>query len=100
LDDHWDDSLVKNIPWETSCLIRAFEATQCAVGEQQYDVAHHFIAQRDYVVVQARGENRTITGQPYENTYCWIFRFSNSKVVELIEYADTALIQSALLPPA
>jgi uncharacterized protein len=36
-------------------------------------IAHHFIAQRDYVVVQARGENRTIAGQPYENTYCWIF---------------------------
>lgn len=63
-------------------------------------IAHQFIAEGEKVVVQARGKNRTLTGQTYENTYCWVFRFSKGKVVELIEYADTALMQTALQPPA
>lgn len=61
--------------------------------------AHRFIAEDDQVVVEARGHNMTRTGKPYQNTYCWIFRFNEGQVVELIEYADTALIESALQPP-
>ena len=62
-------------------------------------IAHQFIAQDDQVVVQARGKNRTLEGKAYENTYCWVFRFAQGKVIELIEYADTDLMNSALNPP-
>jgi uncharacterized protein len=62
-------------------------------------VAHHFLAAGEHVVVQARGKNRTHAGQTYENSYCWVFRFSNGKVTELIEYADTALMESCLIHP-
>jgi ketosteroid isomerase-like protein len=61
--------------------------------------AHRFIAEGDHVVVEGRGHNTTKTGKPYQNTYCWIFRLNGGKVVELVEYADTALIESALQPP-
>jgi ketosteroid isomerase-like protein len=61
--------------------------------------AHRFIAEDDCVVVEGRGHNTTKTGSPYANTYCWIFRFAGGKVVELIEYTDTALIEAALQPP-
>jgi ketosteroid isomerase-like protein len=61
--------------------------------------AHRFIAEDDLVVVEGRGHNTTRTGKPYRNTYCWVFRFSGGRVVELVEYTDTALIESALQPP-
>ncbi len=58
--------------------------------------AHRFVAEDDYVVVEARGQNVTKSGRQYQNTYCWVFRFLHGKVIELIEYADTALMESAL----
>lgn len=61
--------------------------------------AHRFIAEGDHVVVEGRGHNTTTTGKPYQNTYCWVFRLSGGEVVELVEYTDTALIESALQPP-
>jgi len=61
--------------------------------------AHRFIAEGDHVVVEGRGHNRTKSGAPYENTYCWVFRLAEGKVVELIEYTDTALIEAALKAP-
>jgi ketosteroid isomerase-like protein len=61
--------------------------------------ASRLIAEDDLVVVEGQGHNRTKTGKTYANTYCWVFRFQGGKVIELTEYADTALIESALQPP-
>jgi ketosteroid isomerase-like protein len=58
--------------------------------------AHRFIAEGDYVVVEARGQATTKAGKPYNNTYCWVCRVAEGKVRELTEYADTALIAAAL----
>lgn len=38
-------------------------------------------------------------GDPYQNSYCWIFRLVDGQVVELTEYADTALIDAVLQAP-
>jgi len=54
-----------------------------------------FIAEGDYVAVQVRGQCMTKAGQPYNNTYCMVFRIANGKVQELIEYCDTELITAA-----
>ena len=62
--------------------------------------AQRFIAEGDQVFVEGRGRNTTKAGAEYNNRYCWVFRFSGQRVVELTEYADTALIESALRPPA
>jgi ketosteroid isomerase-like protein len=62
--------------------------------------AHRFIAEDDYVVVEARGAVTTKAGKPYHNEYCWICRIVDGKVQELIEYADTQLIATALGDPA
>lgn len=62
--------------------------------------ASRFIAEADYVVVQARGNARTKAGQSYCNSYCMIFRLADGRVVEITEYADTALIERALPYPA
>src|SRR5262249_55238231 len=58
--------------------------------------AHRFIADDDLVVVEASGKATTKTGTPYNNTYCWIFRLADGKVVEITEHLDTALVANAL----
>ena len=57
--------------------------------------AHRFIAEDDFVVVEARGSNTTKAGIPYNNTYCFVFRISEGKLQEVTEYLDTELVTSA-----
>lgn len=61
--------------------------------------AQRLIAEDDCVVVAARGHNLTKGGDPYQNNYCWIFRLVDGQVVELTEYADTALIDAVSQAP-
>ena len=61
--------------------------------------AQRLIAEDDCVVVAARGHYVTKAGDPYQNNYCWIFRLVDGQVVELTEYADTALIDAVSQPP-
>lgn len=55
-------------------------------------VAHRFIAEGDYVVIEHSGQNTTPDGRPYNNKYGWICRFSDGKLRELREYMDTELV--------
>ena len=50
----------------------------------------------ELVCVQAQGAARTRSGQPYNNTYCFVFRLRDGKIVEVTEYMDTDLVRSAL----
>ncbi len=59
-------------------------------------VAQRFIADGDFVAVEARGKNTTTAGVPYNNTYCFVFRVADGKLRELTEYLDTELVNSAL----
>jgi ketosteroid isomerase-like protein len=61
--------------------------------------AHRFIAEDDYVVVEARGHVTTKAGLPYNNAYCYIFRLRDGEVTEITEYSDTQLIATALRDP-
>jgi ketosteroid isomerase-like protein len=54
------------------------------------------IADGDIVVVQARGDNVTKRGDRYDNTYCFVLRFEADGIVEIVEHADTALIDRVL----
>lgn len=58
------------------------------------------LADGDYVVVETRGEVVTKTGKSYNNTYCFVIRMRDDKMVELTEYFDTELVTAALEPPA
>ena len=55
----------------------------------------NFIAEGDFVAMQARGKSTTKTGKPYNNTYCQIFRIANGKVQQMTEYLDTELVTTA-----
>ena len=55
----------------------------------------NFIAEGDFVAMQARGKSTTKAGKSYNNTYCQVFRIVNSKVQEMTEYLDTELVTTA-----
>jgi hypothetical protein len=59
-------------------------------------VAHRFIADGGYVVVEAKGDNLTKEGVRYDNDYCLVFRLEHGKIKEIREYCDSALTEKAL----
>lgn len=54
--------------------------------------ANNFIADGDYVTVEAVGQNSTPDGKTYHNKYCWVCQIMNGKIHELKEYMDTDLV--------
>ncbi|MFI6775375.1 nuclear transport factor 2 family protein [Nocardia sp. NPDC050412] len=58
--------------------------------------ADFVIAEDDRVVAQVRGHGITAGGEPYEQTYCFIFRIANGRLTEVIEHCDTALVERVL----
>jgi ketosteroid isomerase-like protein len=54
------------------------------------------IAEGDYVVVQQHATGRkTKTGNPYNNSYCLIYKVIGGKIKEITEYLDTELVTAA-----
>ena len=62
--------------------------------------AELILADGDRVVVQARSRATTKRGDPYDQTYCFIFRVRDGRLTELVEHCDTALVDRVLDPPA
>jgi ketosteroid isomerase-like protein len=62
--------------------------------------AELILAEGERVVVQVRGHARTRRGEPYEQTYCFIFRIRDGRITEVVEHCDTALVERVLDPPA
>jgi ketosteroid isomerase-like protein/ribosomal protein S18 acetylase RimI-like enzyme len=58
------------------------------------------VADGDCVVAQVRGKATLRSGAPYDNQYCFVFRFAGTRVAELTEYFDTALTARAFAVPA
>ncbi len=59
-------------------------------------VAFNFIADGDYVVVEAKGDNVTKSGERYDNEYCMVWRVESGKIKQIKEYCDTALVERVL----
>ena len=60
------------------------------------NIPEEVIADGDRVVVLARGEVKTVRGEDYDNSYCFVIRMRGGKMVELREYCDTALAERVL----
>jgi ketosteroid isomerase-like protein len=58
--------------------------------------ASRILADDDYVVVEASGKATTRSRMPYNNSYCWIYRFAGGKIHEVTEYLDTDLVNRVL----
>ena len=61
-------------------------------------VAFNFIADGDFVAVEARGDNVTRDGLRYDNQYCMIFRIENGRIQQIKEYCDSTLVERVLGP--
>jgi hypothetical protein len=66
------------------------------LAERARTIAHRLIADGDYVVVEARGDNVTRAGSRYDNDYCLVFRLENGRIKEVREYCDSVLTEKAL----
>jgi len=67
-------------------------------AERPRTLAYNFIADGDFVAVEARGDNVTKTGLRYDNQYCLVFRIENGKSKEIREYCDSTLVERVLGP--
>jgi len=62
-----------------------------------YNRAERIIADDEgNVVVLAKGEVRTRSGQDYNNDYCFVMQLRDERIVEIREYMDSALAARAL----
>lgn len=52
------------------------------------------IGEGDRVVVLGRGQVKTKWGKAYNNSYCFVIRMADGRMVQLREYLDTALVES------
>jgi uncharacterized protein len=59
-------------------------------------VAQRIVAEGDVVVVEARGNSVTRSGECYDNEYCFVFRLAGGKLAAVTEYMDMALAERAL----
>ena len=67
-------------------------------AERPRTLAYNFIADGDFVVVEARGDNVTKAGLRYDNQYCLVYRIENGKIKEIKEYCDSTLVERVLGP--
>lgn len=60
--------------------------------------AYHYLADGDWVVVEAYGDMVTKTGDAYQNHYCLFYKLQDGMIVEMKEYQDSALCERLLGP--
>lgn len=68
------------------------------LADRPRTLAFNFIAEGDIVVVEAKGDNVTKSGERYDNEYCMVWRVANGRILQIKEYCDTALVERVLGP--
>ena len=58
--------------------------------------AQRILADGDFIVAEAKAQATTKSGAPYNQEYCFVYRFENGRIKEVTEYIDTELVTSAL----
>ena len=86
----------KTYAGKQAVLTELFGTLRSRIAGHIRTIGDRFIAEDDCVVVEARGHNTTITGKPYNNRYCFVFRLSGGKLKEVTEYLDTELVTATL----
>lgn len=57
------------------------------------------MADGDMVIIEFEGRVTTRAGKAYNNRYCYVCRMEGGQMKDLMEYLDTALVNSALEAP-
>jgi hypothetical protein len=55
----------------------------------------NLISDGNYLACQGRGESKTKAGGTYNNTYCWVYRWSGDKIFAVTEYLDTEVLTAS-----
>jgi ketosteroid isomerase-like protein len=90
--------------WSGSYRGRASALAMLRAVNSQYEGAWRatlgrVIAGADGVIAfELAGKNQLRDGRRYDNEYCWVVRHAGGMIREIIEYADTALIERVLPP--
>jgi hypothetical protein len=66
--------------------------------ENSRTVPFRFIADDEWVVMEARGEMETKAGARYDNHYCMVYRIEGGRIREIREYQDSTLCERVLGP--
>ena len=61
--------------------------------------AEEILADGDRVVVRATADAMTARGDPYPQSYCYVFQVRDGRLTEVHEYCDTALVERVLALP-
>ncbi len=56
---------------------------------------NELIGEGERVVALGRGKAMTIHGLAYDNDYAFVFRVRDGRIVEVLEFLDTALVETA-----
>jgi ketosteroid isomerase-like protein len=56
----------------------------------------NLIACGEWVITESLGDSLTKKGEPYNQTYCHLWRVENGKIARYIEYHDTDLLLKVL----
>lgn len=75
-----------------------FAHLRALLADRPRTLAFNFIAEGDIVVVEAKGDNVTKSGERYDNEYCMVWRVENGRITQIKEYCDTALVERVLGP--
>ncbi len=80
-------------------LTELFPALRARIEGRIKMIPQRVLGDGDHVVVEARGDNVTKAGAPYNNSYCFVFRLAGGRLAEVTEYMDTELVTAALGVP-
>jgi uncharacterized protein len=61
--------------------------------------ADEIIAEGERVVVRATADARTVGGEAYPQSYCYVFTVRDGRLIDVLEYCDTALVERVLERP-
>lgn len=75
-----------------------FARLRALLTDRPRTLAFNFIAEGDFVVAEAKGDNLAKSGQRYDNEYCMVWKVENGRITQIKEYCDTALVERVLGP--
>lgn len=75
-----------------------FARLRTLLTDRPRTLAFNFIAEGDFVVAEAKGDNLAKSGQRYDNEYCMVWKVENGRITQIKEYCDTALVERVLGP--
>ena len=95
-DMHWtwmgSGQWAKTFQGKQSVVNDLWGAVKTTLRSPYKAIATRIMADGDYVVVEARGDNTTPDGKIYNNRYCWVCRIEDGKLRAVNEYMDTELV--------